>query len=290
MRRHGASREYSDYHGVNMRAYIVIAACLMPLFAEAQIFKCTEPDGSLTISYVPCKTETGVSEYVEVKTNEVGTFATQEQIEKLHSDKVDASQERTRVSVVVDSSTEDQSTLNGIINKRLRLKEEALERQRGPNTSGVAVVYDRSGESQLEKAYRLKQEAAALAKPDQSASNDDHALAYDMPEINTREVPYVAGQDPLKRQIKQVENKVNNPQSADFSRVTCRPTRPDRGAVKFRGKEIWPGMQGAEVRRLIGSPENVVSLIVGNEQWSYSKRDGGTLFVRLSGLCVASIQ
>lgn len=275
-----------------MRICIILSVCLIPLFAEAQIFKCTEADGRVAFSYAPCKSESGVSEYIEVQTNELGTFSTPEQVEQQRLNRESpVSRSRQRVTVVTDSATEDQSTLDGIVNKRLRLKEEALERQRDPNTSGVTVVRDSGSEGQADKAYRLNREAAALrgALPASAPARSDD-FDSGQPEINTREVPYVIGQDPSKRYLQQIQNKMDDPRPADVSDSACTDSRPGRGTVKVRGEEIWPGMYSHEVRRLIGSPDSVNSIIVGQEQWAYRSRSGGTTYVRVNGLCVSAIE
>lgn len=275
-----------------MRTCIILGACLIPLFAEAQIFKCTEADGRVAFSYEPCKSESGASEYIEVQTNELGTFATPEQVEQQRLNReTPVSRSQQRVTVVTDSATEDQSTLDGIVNKRLRLKEEALERQRGPNTSGVTVVRDSGSEGQADKAYRLNREAAALrgALPAVVPARSDDFDSGQL-EINTREVPYVIGQDPNKRYLQQIQNKIDDPRPADGSTSSCVEGKPGSGAITVRGEDIWPGMRSHEVRRLIGSPDSVNSIIVGQEQWAYRSRSGGTTYVRVNGLCVSAIE
>jgi hypothetical protein len=273
-----------------MRASIILVFGLLPLLAEAQIFKCTEADGSKSFSNVPCKSETGQSESIKVQVNEVGTFATQADIEQFREEAAaPPARSQVKVTVVTDSATEDQSTLDGIVNRRLRLKEEALERERGPNTSGVTVIVDRSNEGQIDKAYRLKKEAAELGrsspKTAPESADDYHPL-----EINSREVPYVAGQSEDKRYLQQIQNKMNDPRAADSSTSSCVDGKPSRGVVKVRGKEIWPGMASHQVRRLIGSPDSLNSLLVGHEQWAYRTRSGGTTYVRIVGRCVSSIE
>ena len=272
-----------------MRSFIVVGFCLMPFFAEAQIFKCTETDGRVSFSYAPCKAAGGTSEYVEVQTNELGTFATPEQIEQQRLNNVaDAPRSRQKITVVTDSATEDQSTLDGIVNKRLRLKEEALERQQGSNAGGVTVVKDSGSESQMDKAYRLKRASAELNRGSASATLE-HADS-EFSEVNTREVPYVAGQSENERHLQQLENKMNDPRPADSSTSACVDSKPSRGVVIVRGEEIWPGMPGHQDRRLIGSPDSLNSVIVGQEQWAYRVQGGGTTYLRISGRCVSSIE
>lgn len=275
-----------------MRTLIIFTICLTPLLAEAQIFKCTEADGSISFSYAPCKGESGKSEYIKVQTNEMGTFATPDQVRQQQIDSAaTAGRSQQRVTVVTDSATEDQSTLDGVVNKRLRLKEEALEQQRKPSAGSVTVVGDSGNESQFEKAYRLKQEAAALnySTPDAAPTTMDD-LDYEPPEINSREVPYAVGQNELQRNLKQIQNKMDDPRAADFSKKSCSDARSPSKAVKIRGKKVWPGMSSNEVRRLIGSPDTVNSVLVGMEQWAYRDRDGGTTYVRINGRCVSAIE
>lgn len=110
------------------------------------------------------------------------------------------------------------------------------------------------------------------------------------PEINTREVEFDPRQSALDRRIEQVRNKVNDPRPQDGSSAACSDGRPSRGIVEFRGEDIWPGMTQAEIRRKIGRPRNINSVLVGQEQWTYDDPNGGTLVVMINGLCVSSIR
>ena len=45
--------------------------------AYAQIFKCTNPDGSVSFASVPCVSPVGESEYVQPQVNQVGSLVTE---------------------------------------------------------------------------------------------------------------------------------------------------------------------------------------------------------------------
>lgn len=130
------------------------------------------------------------------------------------------------------------------------------------------------------EAQRLQESTAKPLRP----------AAAPQLEIDTREVPYRMTDDPMDRRLKQIQNKIDDPRAQDAATDACRNGRPNRGVVKVRGKNIWPGMRGYDVRRLLGSPDSVNSFLVGQEQWSYREPHGGAILVYIKGQCVASIQ
>ena len=271
-----------------MRITLISTLLLCAVSAEAQVFKCTGADGQVAFSYTPCPVQDGVSEAVKVQASEVGTFATQEQIDQVNTPE-QIQRARPKVTVVIDSSTEDPSTASGRLNRRLRQQEESLEQLRGEDTSGVTVVHDRSRESPLDRARRLKAESKALGIDSTSQAAPAAAPELSIPQIDDREVPYQFGQDPLKRRLEQISNKVNDPRPEDAASDFCTSGKPSRGVVVFRGEEIWPGMSRFDVTRRIGSPHTVNSLLVGQEQWVYRTSEK-SIRIYIHGQCVRSIE
>ena len=271
-----------------MRRYILLVALFLPLTALGQIYKCVEPDGRTIFANVPCENPEGVSESVSVQVNEMGTFATPEQIRETESLRRNSTGTRARVTVVPDPKTEDLTTLDGKLNRRLRLQAEEIAQKRLENPSGVTVVPDIGRESQSDRMLRQRREAASLgigrapAKPKIEESFQH--------EINDREVPFTMNQNPLDRRIRQIENKINDPRPQDGSTIACVKKRPARGVVRVGQKEIWPGMRSSQVTLLIGHPISVNSPLVGIEQWVYRDAEGGSLYIYIKGQCVSSIQ
>lgn len=269
-----------------MRKLILFITLLAPV-AHGQIFKCTDADGRVTFSNVSCPTPGGQTESVNVQTNSMGTFASPEQIDQHQQDlRNPSARQRTKVTVVRDSTTGGE--LDQIVNRRLDEREKRVNQALSENPRKVTVVNDSGRESQWDRARRLRQDEAALG----IGTKQTPPPASSVPpiEINDREVPYSTRQDPLDRRIEQVRNKVNDPRPQDGSTAACSDSRPSRGIVRVGRKEIWPGMRQAEVRRLIGSPDSVNSVIVGREQWVYRNAEGDSLFVYMNGACVSSIQ
>lgn len=270
--------------------YIMLAVFMAPIFAYGQVYKCVTADGKVSFANVPCPTPEGVSEIVNTQTNQIGTFATPEQIKETVYARSNPSGSAMKVTVVPDPRVEDPSTLNGLINRRLRVKEEAIAKKRKENPSGVTVVHNSSRESQAARAVRLRREARELGLTSTPKATTSSQPDYMPAEINDREVHYAPNQNQLDRRLQQIENKMNDPRPQDGSREACTPRKPTRGIVRIGQKEIWKGMTSSEVRRAIGSPLSVNSLIVGTEQWVYRLADDRSLFVYIKGQCVSSIQ
>lgn len=270
--------------------YIMLAVFMIPVFAYGQVYKCATPDGKVSFAHVPCSTPDGVSETVNTQTNQLGSFATPEQIKETEYARSNPSSSAMKVTVVPDPRVEDPSTFNGLINRRLREKEEAIAKKRKENSSGVTVVHDSSRESQAARAVRLHREARELGLTSAPKAATSSPSDYMPAEINDREVHYTPSQSPLDRQRQQIENKMNDPRPQDGSREACTARKPNRGIVRIGQKEIWKGMTSSEVRRVIGSPLSVNSLVVGTEQWVYRLADNRSLFVYIKGQCVSSIQ
>ncbi|MEL0166946.1 MAG: DUF4124 domain-containing protein [Pseudomonadaceae bacterium] len=256
--------------------------------AYAQIFKCTNPDGSVSFASVPCVDSVGESEYVQPKVNQVGSLATESEINELRADRLNPDARRgTRVGVVYDSSDENQHTVDGVINRRLRLREEAANERLNQQLEYSNVVPDTSWESTAERAARLRGSAPARSAASPVLPQTPSTISPI--EINTREVPYSLRQDPLERRIQQIQNKLNDPRPQDASRAHCSSSKPAFKVEEIRGEEIWPGMTGAQVTGLIGRPQSVNSVIVGQEQWIYP--DGNKRWaIYVTGVCVSSIQ
>lgn len=270
--------------------YVILAVFMTPVLAYSQVYKCISSDGKVSFANVPCTTPEGVSEIVNTQTNQIGTFATPEQVRETEYARSNPSSSTMKVTVVPDPRAEDPSTLGGLINRRLREKEEAIARKRKENPSGVTVVHDSSRESQAARAVRLRREAREVGLTSSPRATTSSQPDYAPPEINDREVHYNPNQSPLDRRLKQIENKMNDPRPQDGSREACRARKPKRGIVRIGQKEIWQGMTSSEVRSAIGSPSSVNSLIVGTEQWVYHLADNRSLFVYIKGQCVSSIQ
>lgn len=273
-----------------MRPAILLIALSLSFAAHGQVYKCVDSEGRTTFSNVTCADPEGESEEVRVQVNRLGTFATQEQIEQHQHEMQSPSQrQRTRVTVVHDSSTEDPSTLGGIVNRNLRIRDERLQEARDANPGPVTVVRDSGRESQLEKAVRIRHEER-LYNDKAGAPASQAPQRQPLPEIDDREVHYKMGQAPLDRRLQQIENKVNDPRPQDVSRAACVDKKPSRGIVRVGREELWPGMTTQEVRRKIGRPDSVNSILVGREQWVYREPGGGSLYIYTQGLCVESIQ
>lgn len=270
--------------------YIILVVFMAPVLVYGQVYKCVTPDGKVSFANVPCPTPEGVSETVNTQTNQLGTFATPKQIRENEYARSNPSSSAMKVTVVPDPRVEDPSTLGGLVNRRLREKEEAIAKKRQENPSGVTVVHDSSRESQAARAVRLRREAREVGLTSAPKAIVSSQSDYVPSEINDREVHYNPNQSPLDRRLKQIENKMNDPRPQDGSREACRARKPKRGIVRVGQKEIWQGMTSSEVQRAIGSPSSVNSLIVGTEQWVYSLNDGRSLFVYIKGQCVSSIQ
>ena len=128
--------------------------------------------------------------------------------------------------------------------------------------------------------------SAASAAPSRPSNPD---MPYPV-EINDREVEYDPRQSDLDRRLDQIRNKVNDPRPQDGSRHACTKARPARGIIKVGREEVWVGMSQLEVRRRLGTPRSVNSFLVGQEQWAYTKPNGGSLFVIFNGLCASSMR
>lgn len=271
-----------------MRLYILLIAFLLPFTAHGQIYKCAEPDGRIIFAHVPCKNPEGVSESISVQTNEIGTFATPEQIREVEHLRRNPTRTINRVTVVPDPKAEDPTTLSGRLNRRLRLQAEAIAEKRLDNPESVTVVPDLGRESQSERILRQRREAAILGV--ESSSSRAPTEDYLPPEINHREVPFSMDQSPLDRRMKQIQNKMNDPRPQDGSITACVRKRPARGVVRIGNKEIWVGMRRSQVTSLIGQPDSVNSFLVGLEHWVYRSATGRSLHIEIKGQCVSSIR
>lgn len=271
-----------------MRLAIFLMTLLLPWLAHGQIYKCVDSQGRTSFSNTTCADPSGKSEEVRVQPFSAESLATPEEIERRSQDiRSPVPRQPTKVTVVRDSTTG--SRRDQAINRRLDAREERVRQAQseGP-ASRVTVVRDSSRESQLERAARLRREEAALGLTSSPPSRP--AATHYPPEINDREVPYNPRQSPLDRRLQQIQNKVSDPRPQDGSTAHCSKGRPSRGVVKVGGKEIWPGMRQHTIRRLIGSPATVNSVLVGQEQWVYRLASGRSLFVYMNGQCVSSIQ
>lgn len=112
------------------RMIVIFAVAAFNQAAIAQIYKCTEVDGRVIFAQIPCTTVTGSSEHVEVTVNEVGSLATESEIEKLRQER-NSPKSGLKVKTIYDSSNEDQRTHEGRVNRRLRESQEQLNEIEG---------------------------------------------------------------------------------------------------------------------------------------------------------------
>lgn len=126
--------------------------------ASADIFKCKTADGRTIFSNAGCGTEVGVVERPELKINDVGRFADGGDINRLRRDREAAERNagNKKVTIIKDTSGENLKTVEGNVKRRLRLKEEYLEKFRHEDTGGATVIRDNNGETNQQKAMRLR--------------------------------------------------------------------------------------------------------------------------------------
>lgn len=273
-----------------MRVAILLLTISVSFSAYGQIYKCVDTEGRTSFSNVPCVDPAGVSEKVRVQTSQVGALATPEQIDQhRHEIYNPPPRQQTKVTVIRDSTTG--GPMDQMVNRRLDAREERVRQARSERSaSGVTVVSDSGRESQLERAARLRHEERMYGINQDAPTESPIQQGLLPAEIDDREVRFRPNQDPLDRRLQQIKNKIDDPRPHDFSKHRCSSEKPRRGVVKVGREEIWPGMRKNDVRRSIGGPSSVNSVLVGHEQWVYRLTDGRSLFVYFEGQCVSSIQ
>lgn len=126
--------------------------------AQAQTFKCTGADGHVTFAQVPCQSETGVSESVEIQTNSIAPLATPDQIEGLHSESENsdaATRQPGKVNIVYDSN-DGYSADEKELRRRDRLAQEAVNAITGESPSLSTPI------SRKDRIRRIRQNEAFL--------------------------------------------------------------------------------------------------------------------------------
>lgn len=126
----------------------------------APVFKCVTADGRTIFSNAGCGTEHGRAEIPEIKINQMGTIAGQEDVQRLRRAR-EAEKYRQNSLTIIKQTTDDKSR-EAHTKRRLDAYEEAIDRATPPDPSGVDVIKSHQGETNRERARRLDTQVREL--------------------------------------------------------------------------------------------------------------------------------